>query len=214
MESPTTPAAPRRRSRWRRPARRWAVLSAATAATLIVGTGVALATVPDGGGVFHGCYDKHSGGLRLIDPSAGQHCKRDETAVSWNQTGPAGPQGPKGDTGQTGPAGQTGQTGPPGQTGPAGPAGGLSGYLQKEEQISEPPVTFNTHDLSCPTGEDLTGGGLTLLSVFNGNAGQIPPEILSDGPVSAATWEVVINNPDPANTVTYGLWIMCATASS
>jgi hypothetical protein len=94
MESPTSPAtAPTRlRSRWRKPARRWAVLSAATAGIVIAGTGVAFATVPDSAGVFHGCYDKHSGELRLIDPVAGQHCKKDETAVSWNQTGHQAPQ--------------------------------------------------------------------------------------------------------------------------
>jgi hypothetical protein len=134
MESPTNPASvpPGRWSRWRKPARRWAVLSAATAAIMIAGTGVALATVPDGTGVFHGCYAKHGGELRIIDPSAGQQCKKDETAVSWNQTGPAGPQGaagPQGPEGNTGPAGPAGPQGPkgdtgtPGPTGPAGPAG-------------------------------------------------------------------------------------------
>ena len=111
---------------------------AAGLAVLAVGGGVAFATIPDAGGVIHGCYAKPSGGtpagtLRVID--TGQSCQANETALNWNQAGqlgpqgPAGPQGAKGDAGPQGaagpqgPAGQQGQKGDTGSTGPAGPAG-------------------------------------------------------------------------------------------
>jgi hypothetical protein len=95
--------------------------------------GIAAADIPDSG-VFHACVqgkhgDEEKGDLRLIDTSAGQSCRKNEAAVSWNQSGPAGPQGPAGATGAQGPAGAQGLAGPAGATGPQGPAGpqGLAG---------------------------------------------------------------------------------------
>jgi hypothetical protein len=68
-------------------------------AAVIAGTGAALAAIPrHGTEVFHGCYSKTTGALRLIDPSAGQHCAPDELAVSWNQAGPTGATGATGPT--------------------------------------------------------------------------------------------------------------------
>ena len=67
--------------------------------------GVAYATIPDSGGVIHGCYLKAVGSLRVIDPGAGQHCTKAETPISWNQTGPQGPTGPTGPAGPQGPQG-------------------------------------------------------------------------------------------------------------
>jgi hypothetical protein len=57
-----------------------------------IGGGVAYATIPDASGVIHGCYKKKHGQLRVIDPGT-SHCRRSETAISWNQTGPPGPPG-------------------------------------------------------------------------------------------------------------------------
>src|SRR4051812_14343976 len=81
-----------------------------------VSGGIAYATIPDGAGVIHACYqvDKNGdingdGKIRLIDPgSANQNtksCKKDEKALDWNAQGQGatGAQGPKGDTGATGP---------------------------------------------------------------------------------------------------------------
>jgi hypothetical protein len=80
--------------------------------------------------LIYGCYNK-SGQLRIVNgPEACD--KKSETAISWNQTGPAGPQGPKGDPGakgDPGPQGPAGPQGPPGDkgeqgaVGPQGPAG-------------------------------------------------------------------------------------------
>jgi hypothetical protein len=69
---------------------------------LIVGASVASATIPDSGGVIHGCLQTQNGvlspkgSLRVIDPSTGASCKSSEQPISWNQTGP---QGTKGDPG-------------------------------------------------------------------------------------------------------------------
>jgi hypothetical protein len=79
--------------------------------------GVAIASIPDSGGVIHGCYTTLGGGLRVIDTDLGQKCKSKETALTWSQTGPqglAGPAGPQGDAGAQGPVGPPGPEGPPG----------------------------------------------------------------------------------------------------
>jgi hypothetical protein len=140
---------------------------------------VAMAVIPDTGThAITGCY-ADDGSLRVIDAEAGATCKKKETQITWNQTGPQGPtgaQGPKGDTGLTGP---TGQTGLPGATGPQGPAGtgGISlvqtvDVVKAEVQQTcvengEPPA-IDEHDSAPVT---LPAG--TYLPVFSGNADAI-----------------------------------------
>ena len=64
------------------------------AALLVLGTGaVALAAIPSADGTIHGCRDNRTGAVRVIDAEAGQQCSSRETALTWNQTGPAGPPG-------------------------------------------------------------------------------------------------------------------------
>jgi hypothetical protein len=110
---------------------------ASAALALAVGTNV-FASIPDASGVIHGCYTNAINGqstLTLLDTAAGKSCRANQTAITWNQTGPQGLQGPqglKGDTGATGPVGPTGPQGPQGDTGPQGPpgpAGGSAGYF-------------------------------------------------------------------------------------
>jgi hypothetical protein len=103
-----------------------------TGALMLMGT-IAYASIPDNSGVIHGCYKPSQSALRIIDSSKAQ-CRKDETALTWNQkgprgfqgpqgpVGPAGPVGPKGDMGP-GPAGRTGRKGDTGLAGPVGPAG-------------------------------------------------------------------------------------------
>lgn len=69
-------------------------------------------------GVITACVTERGGSIRI--PAANEACRKGETMLTWNQTGPAGPAGPAGPTGPTGPIGPTGPTG---QTGPAGPQG-------------------------------------------------------------------------------------------
>ena len=83
------------------------VVASTVAAVLVAGAAAFAAAAPSQDGVIAGCV-KRDGNLRLI--IAGDAvlkdttCKKDETAVLWNQIGPTGPQGP---TGPAGPAGVT-----------------------------------------------------------------------------------------------------------
>jgi hypothetical protein len=96
-----------------------------SAAVLIAaGSGTALASIPDSGGVIHGCYKPQGNGsnspLGVIDTALSNgKCPNGDTELTWNQTGPQGPQGATGATGQTGSQGPAGATGPS----TAGPSG-------------------------------------------------------------------------------------------
>jgi hypothetical protein len=94
---------------------RWRLLAFATGAMLVVSAGVAYAAIPDSNGVIHGCIKKSGGddddgggkgSLRVIDTAKGESCKRKETALKWNQTGPAGTPGQDGEDGEDGEDGQ------------------------------------------------------------------------------------------------------------
>jgi hypothetical protein len=63
----------------------------------------------DSTGAYHGCVT-NNGTLRVL--VAGEDCKKNETAISWNQAGQPGAEGQKGDPGQKGDAGQKGDPGP------------------------------------------------------------------------------------------------------
>ena len=89
----------------RRPVR---LVAMSAAVGVLVGGGMALAAVPTSGSTITGCLGAQ-GALRVVDKN--QACKRTETRISWNRTGPAGPPGPAGPQGS------------PGATGPQGPAG-------------------------------------------------------------------------------------------
>jgi hypothetical protein len=59
----------------------------------------AQAAIPDqNSGTFHGCVNKRTGVLRVIDPFAGGKCSTirglEETPIQWSQTGPGGNPGP------------------------------------------------------------------------------------------------------------------------
>jgi type VI secretion system Hcp family effector len=146
----------------------------ATAGLALVVVGLlsagAYAMIPDSAGVIHGCYDNH-GSLRVINAPS-ESCKKSETAISWNRTGPAGapglpgaqgPQGIAGPTGATGatgaqgipgPTGATGATGAQGPIGPAGPQGppGASGGGENQRVIGK--ITI----------DDITDGEITVHS--------------------------------------------------
>ncbi len=59
-------------------------------ALFILMTGAALASIPDSGGIIHGCYlttgpPQARGALRVVDAEAGQACASGEVAISWDQ---------------------------------------------------------------------------------------------------------------------------------
>ena len=89
------------------------------AVVLIAGAG-AFAHDPHDG-VIHGCYDKSSGRLRVVD--AERRCGDDERSITWSDRGRRGETGAKGADGRPGPAGPKGEVGPPGPAGPKGDDG-------------------------------------------------------------------------------------------
>jgi hypothetical protein len=90
--------------------------------------GVAWAAIPGPEGIIHGCYAKHGGRLRVIDPAHGR-CGRREAPLNWSETGPPGPRGGKGATGAKG------ATGPKGSTGPAGPQGPSNAFTASQTGV-------------------------------------------------------------------------------
>jgi hypothetical protein len=73
------------------------VIAAAVTGAVLAGT-VAFAVIPDAGGVIHGCRNKDTGALRVINYPT-QRCSASETGLPWNQVGPVGPAGPAGVSG-------------------------------------------------------------------------------------------------------------------
>jgi Collagen triple helix repeat (20 copies) len=130
---------------------------------LAVAGGVAYATIPDGGGVIHACYDKQSGQVRIFDPAGGaiKGCGKTEAETSWSQTGPQGPAGTAGAQGTQGPKGDPGS---PGSQGPQG----LPGNLALAGQ-------------SCSEGTFVTGFD-DAGTIVCGSSGQTPPPPPPPGP--------------------------------
>jgi hypothetical protein len=89
-------------------------------ATILI-AGAAFASVPGYDGVINGCRNNSTGSLRAIDSKA--RCRPGETALNWNNRGPAGARGNTGAQGPTGATWPTGPTGAKGDTGAQGPIG-------------------------------------------------------------------------------------------
>jgi hypothetical protein len=108
------------------------------------GAALAVASVPNPSGVIHACYavqtingaagltvvPAQTAALRVIDPSAGQHC---------NTVASAAPQEATLDFNQQGPPGVTGRQGLPGTRGPPGPVGSLT-ITSPPANSSEAPI--------------------------------------------------------------------------
>jgi hypothetical protein len=91
-------------------------LTVGVTASVMIGSGVAVASIPNSAtGVITACRNS-AGVLRVVDAQAGKRCRSTERAVSWNAIGRAGARGPAGPKGATGTAGAVGATGPSGAT--------------------------------------------------------------------------------------------------
>jgi hypothetical protein len=69
----------------------------AIAALVVALAGVAVAAIPDSEGVIHGCYQKRSGALRVVESA--DDCRATERPLTFNQQGPRGATGPPGPPG-------------------------------------------------------------------------------------------------------------------
>jgi hypothetical protein len=151
--------------------RRWAV-AITVAASLTVAAGVAYATIPDAGGVVHGCYNQGSnpsGQLRVIDTDAGAKCSKNERTLDWNYKGPKGDKGDTGATGATGPTGPQGPAGPAGPTGATGPQGpqGPAGAAGAVRITFQPSHTFAGGDFEQILSTNLPEGTYALTARAN-----------------------------------------------
>ena len=101
--------------------RRWSVPLLLAGVLAAAGVTYAVAAIPGPGGTITGCVKKSNGNLRVVDD--GTSCRRNESSLVWNQTGPKGETGATGATGPQGSAGPQGPAGPQGSQGPAGATG-------------------------------------------------------------------------------------------
>ena len=92
--------------------RQFAKYALPTTVALGAGAVIAGAAIPTADGTINGCYNTGTTGtpgtLRLDDDG---QCNAGETAIAWNQKGPAGPQGQQGPAGANGVNGQNGAGG-------------------------------------------------------------------------------------------------------
>ena len=72
---------------------RHGIVVAVGASAALLAVNIAVAGIPGGDGKISGCYEKHSGLLRVIDAEAGRTCFAIERAITWSQRGPAGATG-------------------------------------------------------------------------------------------------------------------------
>jgi hypothetical protein len=184
-------------------------LTIAAAVAVLVAAAVAYAAVSAltaNDGVIQACANTVNGQLRLLDD--GSQCRGNETATSWNQTGPTGDSGPTGQSGATGPTGPIGPSGPAGKDGEPGPPGadgtGVTGY--EVVSVTSNPISSGlspTTSANCPAGKRPLGGGAKNSAQFNFAFVESYP--------TATGWNVraSFGGPGPA---TFTVFVICANA--
>jgi Collagen triple helix repeat (20 copies) len=201
-------------------------IALALALALAVAGGVAVAAIPGPGSVFHACFDSLSGQLRMYDAEDGvpKGCGKNETAVSWNQTGPPGPQGLQGPSGPQGPPGPQGEQGTQGlqgeqgpqglqgETGPPGPPG-VSG-LEYVREVS----SFDSTDrkfvvVYCPAPKAVLGGGGGVLGP-DGSVNSVEDVAVFDSHPVTRGWQIGAKEMNPTdNSWQLVGWASCANVA-
>jgi hypothetical protein len=112
----------------------------ATASILLLS---ALAIAPQAGAAtLYVCVKKHAGTARFV--SARTKCRRNETKLAWNTSGPAGRNGTNGKNGSNGKGGANGKDGATGKTGANGTNGSSAGLIDSNDSSFELPLTRAT----------------------------------------------------------------------
>ncbi|HMC69415.1 MAG TPA: hypothetical protein VKJ07_09695, partial [Mycobacteriales bacterium] len=170
-----------------------------------------IAPIPGPDGTIWACRDNKSGDARIVHDAT--ECTAKESALQWNQKGPAGPTGATGPTGASGAAGATGPTGAngtngapgaagaTGATGPTGPAGGggsIAGIVT---------VTSPGNAATCPTGKFALGGGGATTLTGSALTTSVPMQD-SDGRSIGWTTQQTSGNPDGLTT-----YVICANST-
>jgi hypothetical protein len=168
------------------------------AAALAGGTivaGVSAASVPDSGGVIHGCYNAKLTTVRVIDPALGQSCQTrlGEAPLDWNQQGP------------------------PGATGPQGPPGAAAGVKSTDFQdravslLIEPGERSFT--IECLDGYVAVSGG------FRTSGAASPVRVVTSMPANnystaQGAWTVVAVNTHPTDAQQFAAYAICQKVQS
>jgi hypothetical protein len=153
---------------------------------------------------IHACVHRETGQVRIV--SAGDQCRRTETALEWNAEGPAGPAGAQGEPGATGPAGPAGPQGP---AGTGGGTGGISGWEQKTAFTIVSAGKTGSVIVRCSTGKQVFTGGFATAG--------LDMSILESHPATVASgqnpgWVVFAHNKGASDAV-LTVYATCATAS-
>jgi hypothetical protein len=176
--------------------KRFITAAAVALGAVLLSGSTALASIPDSGGVIHGCYkpqsDGHSSPLGVIDTALSNgHCPSGQTQLTWNQTGPQGPAGPQGPQGPPGPAGGAAQI----ITQDVHFAGGCGNNCPEQD----------TETVDCPAGTLAVNGGvlkITADDAWVAAEASLPPGFVA-GDGRAIQSFVSENdgafNPDPVN---------------
>jgi hypothetical protein len=150
------------------------------------------------GGTLRACANEE-GAIRLL--KAGKKCKKGQTAVAWNQTGPAGAPGAKGANGANGAPGATGAPGAAGDKGLEGqkglsgePANVKWGNITQEGKVQAGNgvnaallsndhyvVAFNSEVTNCAVVASLTGGAVGPITITLAKAGTEVKVFIRDG---------------------------------
>lgn len=193
------------------------ILVGATSLVFIGGT-AAYASVPDSGGVIHACRTASSGTVRVIDTAQNGYagnCQSYETAVNWNQVGPAGPAGAVGPQGSMGVPGLKGDKGDTGDTGPEGASGSNISYyrvVSPSNGLASVGAGGHTNDLEihCNSGDIAIGGGGHPDNYQTSAPANM--SIVSSHPVlvSPSGWFVAFQNNDPNNVHYFAAYAVCS----
>jgi len=165
-------------------------LQAAVLSAVVVGSltaGVSYASIPDAGGVIHGCYSK-SGALKIIDTAKKPSCAKGTTSLNWSQsstdTGPSGLESFSTSGSWVAPAGVTGvkviAVGGDGGGGPVlgncggrpylGQAGAAGGYVETVMGVfpgDHYAVTVGTGGAAAPVALGTANGSSGTASMIN-----------------------------------------------
>ncbi len=140
--------------------RRTRVVAAAALVVGVAGGGVAaagLAFASTSTSTTLTACEGHEGSLRLV--SSASDCRRNETVVQWNVTGPTGAQGLAGPQGPTGPKGPTGPAGPAASaTTPGASVIGTMNFTPTSGPSSGTPLTVDLYSFSTSAQQSLSIG--------------------------------------------------------
>jgi hypothetical protein len=126
-----------------------------TATGALAAGALAVAAIPDAGGVFHGCVNRRTRVLRVV--KSAKSCKRKrESPIAWNTQGPKGDTGSPGAPGSPGAQGVQGVQGVQGTPGDRGPS---DAYYVKLASASQVQITLPAGDYALQATARFDGAG-------------------------------------------------------